>query len=77
MRASDSPFHCAWRCGPSAQPVQLRKKAGPNRALTLQAPAPPCRHVSILVPQGDPLHDPFAGRRPERLPNGSFPLQVG
>ncbi|KAI7844022.1 hypothetical protein COHA_002362 [Chlorella ohadii] len=34
-------------------------------------------HVSILVPEAiDPSNDPFAGRRPQRLPNGSWPAQV-
>ncbi|KAL4431762.1 hypothetical protein ABPG77_002978 [Micractinium sp. CCAP 211/92] len=33
-------------------------------------------HVSILTPIQDPQNDPFAGRRPERLPNGSWPIQI-
>ena len=33
--------------------------------------------MSILVPEAiDPSNDPFAGRRPQRLPNGSWPAQV-
>ena len=35
-----------------------------------------CRQVSILAPLQDPAHDVFIGRRPVRLPNGSWPNQV-
>lgn len=30
----------------------------------------------LVPPPVDALDDPFAGRRPVRLPNGSWPIQV-
>ena len=62
--------------GPPTAPVLSRGCQGARANLRKLYVRNCCSHVSILTPVVDPLDDPFEGRRPVRLPNGSWPVQV-